>query len=397
MHRLPLISFVLATAVVGLSNRALAGTSTYGTNFIVTDLGNTPGSSDAVVFPTLGDAGQIMYYSSLATPTRYLDFDNQAACVEGPGPISRNGLVVSKQGNPYKATMAPRANNCQSVHPTSLVPATYTASLGRGVNGAGKIVLTVGVYDTPNDQWNQSRVYLRSADGSSYVNIYPLPTDSVIDALGMNEGETIVGLYNPTTNPSDRQAERAFRWTASGGLMNLGTLPGGSRSRAFDVNAPGRAVGWATNSSGAIRPVTWSASGVIYELPILSGDTSGAARDVDDCGVIVGESTGASGTRGVRWRVNESNGEIASVVLSDLNAEFHSGSGLVLARAVEINSQGWIVGIGYESSAPTNLKSILLRPNQCPYLTCRHDLSGNGQVDMADITEILIHWLEYCP
>jgi probable HAF family extracellular repeat protein len=55
------------------------------------------------------------------------------------------------------------------------------------------------------------------------------------------DGAVVVGWALPTPQGIDR----AFRWTASGGMQDLGTL-GGNSSWAYGVSADGAVVvGWA--------------------------------------------------------------------------------------------------------------------------------------------------------
>jgi probable HAF family extracellular repeat protein len=66
------------------------------------------------------------------------------------------------------------------------------------------------------------------------------------------DGSVVVGWL---TTP---QGDRAFRWTASGGMQDLGTL-GGDYSEASGVSADGAVVvGGATNAAGYYRAFRWT-------------------------------------------------------------------------------------------------------------------------------------------
>jgi probable HAF family extracellular repeat protein len=76
------------------------------------------------------------------------------------------------------------------------------------------------------------------------------------------------GLKTPQGRP------RAFRWTASGGMQDLGTL-GGGRSEASGVSADGAVVvGWAYNAAGQERAFRWTVDGGMQDLGTLGGDWS---------------------------------------------------------------------------------------------------------------------------
>jgi probable HAF family extracellular repeat protein len=63
-------------------------------------------------------------------------------------------------------------------------------------------------------------------------------------------------------------------WSQS--ITWLGTLPGGGRSEAYGVSADGAVVvGWSYNAAGQYRAFRWTASGGMQDLGTL-GDTIGA-------------------------------------------------------------------------------------------------------------------------
>jgi len=140
---------------------------------------------------------------------------------------------------------------------------------------------------------------------------------------------------------------RAFRWTAVGGMQNLGTLPGYYRSWASDVSADGAVVvGWALKATGQERAFRWTASGGMQDLGTLGGDRSWANGVSADGSVVVGLAENAEGFfRPFRWT--------ASRGMEDLNTTYASlltnGSGLGEPRAISPDGR-YIVGHGYNAA-----------------------------------------------
>jgi probable HAF family extracellular repeat protein len=82
----------------------------------------------------------------------------------------------------------------------------------------------------------------------------------------------------------------AFRWTATQGMLELGTL-GGANSEAYAASGDGSAiVGRATNTSGNYRPFRWTPTGGMQNLPSSPPEfVSGDALDVSaDGNAVVG-------------------------------------------------------------------------------------------------------------
>jgi len=99
--------------------------------------------------------------------------------------------------------------------------------------------------------WSQSITWLGTLGGRES------------EAYGVSaDGSVVVGWsYNAAWQ------SRAFRWTAAGGMQDLGTLPGGNRSEAWGVSADGSVVvGWAANAAGRGRAFRWTASGGMEDL-----------------------------------------------------------------------------------------------------------------------------------
>ncbi len=114
-----------------------------------------------------------------------------------------------------------------------------------------------------------------------------LPGASISAASGINADGTIVGYSNVegllVTNFV------AVQWTSSGSMTNLGTLSGGASSAAFEINSSGESCGDSFLSNNNVNATSWE-SDKIKDLGSLSGSIFTAALDINDDGDIVGES-----------------------------------------------------------------------------------------------------------
>ena len=116
-------------------------------------------------------------------------------------------------------------------------------------------------------------------------------------ASAVNEGDVVVGL-----SENDAFAIHAFRWTATAGMVDIGSLLGASgTSVATAVNALGQIVGLSTTGDGTIEHAfVWDERSGMRDLGIFPGDLQSEARGINGDGQVVGISI-SDHTRAVLW------------------------------------------------------------------------------------------------
>jgi probable HAF family extracellular repeat protein len=164
--------------------------------------------------------------------------------------------------------------------------------------------------------------------GSSLDFKYPLGV--------VNDSGQIVG----SSSISGDAESHAFSWTATGGMIDLGTL-GGIASSARAVNASGQVVGAAATADDELHAFSWTATHGMIDLGTLGGSFSSAVA-VTDGGQVAGISTTADGeTHAFSWTAAG-----GMIDLGTLGGSFSE------ARAV--NASGQVVGDSTTADAETH-------------------------------------------
>ena len=164
-------------------------------------------------------------------------------------------------------------------------------------------------------------------------------------------------------------------------LSDLGTLGGTNDfygSSANGVNDLGFVVGWSTtdpvlccNSFSPVHAVLWMSSGGLRDLGTLPGDTSSSAVRINFFGLVIG----SSGNTAYAWGDSSSSpfGVIGRPFIwsqrtgmRDLNTLIPQNGGWVLQSATDINVWGQIVGQGTLNGLPRGFLLTPRNPFQLP-------------------------------
>lgn len=177
------------------------------------------------------------------------------------------------------------------------------------------------------------------------VQVLQVIGSSTARALDLNDKGDIVGV-------SGDAPKVAVLWPRKGGIVNLGTLPGFADAEAVSVSENGVIAGVATgagDASNRSRAVLWPSGGQPpQDLGTLAGGTDSRARDVNVRGEVVGTSNSADGDRAFVWT--------PATGMLDLNA-LVTIPGLVMTDALSINKKGDIVVMGHDGPSDAHGES----------------------------------------
>ncbi len=192
-----------------------------------------------------------------------------------------------------------------------------------------------GYYDNHLQILNDTAVRWTAAGGLEDLGNLPVGNTRAIGFAVNADGSAIAGAS--LSNNGSVNA-RAFRWTQSGGLAGLGLLPGGAFSDARGINADGSVVvGYAGDSANRNRAFRWTNSGGMRSLGVLPGMTDSFGSGVSSNGaVVVGTSSNNSTGTGRAFRWTSAGGMVDLGLLpgaDSAGANAISGDGSVIIGA----------------------------------------------------------------
>ena len=161
-----------------------------------------------------------------------------------------------------------------------------------------------------------------------------LPGGSYSSAYDLNDSDQVAGMS------SSSNGERAVLWTKEGMVFDLGTLPGDWASEAVAINNSGEVVGSSKGPRGT-RAFIWSKGDGMQELGILPGGDSSRAMDINDSGEVVGSSANGTGEHAFIWT--------KQLGIADLNSPGSADLGFIFIEAHAINARGQIIVMGRSS------------------------------------------------
>ena len=240
--------------------------------------------------------------------------------------------------------------------------------MAHGVSADGSVVVGSGTSDAAGF----STEAFRWTAGGGMVGLGDLPGGIFSSvARGVSaDGSVVVGA----------SGTEAFRWTSAGGMVGLGDLPGGIfRSDARGVSADGSVVVGVGRPASGQEAFRWTAGGGMVGL----GDLPGGSFDSEafgvsaDGSVVVGRGSSADdGEVAFLWDAANGMRSLQDVLVGfDLDM-----TGWRLTNATGVSADGLtIVGTGTRLGATEAWIAHLPEP-----FTCACDFNGDGRIDLQD-------------
>jgi probable HAF family extracellular repeat protein len=300
--------------------------------YTVTDIG-TLGGKDSVAL-SINDLGEVVGYSTTADGEvhAFRFFRDTIFDLSTLGGKESYAYVITNTG----ILLGDSKTSQGKLHPFMGAPNSPLFDLGephlfssaRGANNAGQVVGVREVTDEHGKHYKRAYLYTthRTIDLGTFGG-------KESDAIAINDAAQIVGHFYTEYHDGFRRAVLYH----NGKVVELGTF-GGNSSNGVAINAAGQVVGYADTSGGDKRAFLY-ARGRLKNLGTLPGGTQSLAYDIDEQGRVVGASDAKDSPL---HAFIYSDG-----VMQDLNQLIPSDSEWSLTEAKGINESGQIVGYGF--------------------------------------------------
>jgi probable HAF family extracellular repeat protein len=201
------------------------------------------------------------------------------------------------------------------------------------------------------------------------IDLGTLPNGLNSYAFDINDAGDVVGMADVSSDQSTNIFRHAVIWRAgTHAIEDLGTLSGFRDSVAYGVNNLGQIVGQSAYGTGPFstvpRAFVWD-GGQMFLLPAVVSNSAAEAHAINDLGQIVGTENQGNGGPAVaaqRW-VNTNSGGWANAAIIDLGNLGAVGLQSI-NRASAINAAGDIVGSSVASDG--SLAAFFWRDGMSP-------------------------------
>ena len=178
------------------------------------------------------------------------------------------------------------------------LPGSDTVSAATAINDAGQVVGISGICS--NAVGGFSAIHAVIWQNGKPADMGNIGGAAWNTPMAINRNGVVVGFAN--VQPGGALLAHAFIWTRSGGMRDLGTLPGqgaDAQSQALGINDQGQVVGLScTAGFASCQAFLWQ-NDVMTNLNSLVApgydDQLIQASDINDAGVITGEAADSSG------------------------------------------------------------------------------------------------------
>jgi probable HAF family extracellular repeat protein len=168
-----------------------------------------------------------------------------------------------------------------------------TSTAATAINDFGQVVGISGICDQAVGRFSAIHNVLWEHGSSRPIDIGDFGGIAWNTPMAINQRGDVVGFANASEADGGNFNPRAFLWTRSQGIRNLGAVPGDVTSQATGINEWRQIVGQSCDADDNCRGFLWQ-NGQMNDLQDLVvgdyDDVITTANDIDDLGRITGQA-----------------------------------------------------------------------------------------------------------